>query len=185
MERFAARGYAATSVADIERAAGLTPRASGMYRHFPSKRAVLEAGIDDHVESLRALHAVDDARLDALPLREWLTLLGQVGVAQLADQRSLIRVLFRDLEPFPDLLDRVKEHLIRSGYRDFARRLAARQERGDVRADLDVDAAAAVAVGALVNHAVLTTVLDEPPAGIDEGRLVATWVDMVDAMVAS
>lgn len=45
MGLFAERGYAGTSVADIEQAAGLTPRASGTYRHSPSKKAVLEAGL--------------------------------------------------------------------------------------------------------------------------------------------
>ena len=33
---FAERGYAATSIAAIEAAAGLAPRAGAFYRHFPS-----------------------------------------------------------------------------------------------------------------------------------------------------
>jgi hypothetical protein len=53
-----------------------------------------------------------------------------------------------------------------------------------VRTDLDVDVAAALAVGALVNHGVLVAMLDEPPAGVDEDRLLAGWVDMVERMVA-
>jgi hypothetical protein len=110
--------------------------------------------------------------------------IGRVGLVQLANQRALIRVLYRDLEVFPDLLEAVKEGLIRSGYRDFAGRLRARQERGEVRAGLDVDVAAALAVGALVNHGVLVAMLDEPPAGVDEDRLLAGWVDMVERMVA-
>jgi AcrR family transcriptional regulator len=37
---FVERGYEGTSIADIERAAGLAPRAGGFYRHFPSKAAL-------------------------------------------------------------------------------------------------------------------------------------------------
>ena len=40
---FADRGYAATSVAEIEAAAGLSPGAGGLYRHFRSKEEVLAA----------------------------------------------------------------------------------------------------------------------------------------------
>jgi AcrR family transcriptional regulator len=39
---FAARGFAATSIAAIESAAGLAPRAGAFYRHFPSKEALFE-----------------------------------------------------------------------------------------------------------------------------------------------
>jgi len=39
---FAEQGFAATSIAAIETAAGLAPRAGAFYRHFDSKRALLE-----------------------------------------------------------------------------------------------------------------------------------------------
>lgn len=38
---FAASGYDKTTVGDIEREAGLSPRAGGFYRHFESKEAIL------------------------------------------------------------------------------------------------------------------------------------------------
>ena len=44
---FVSRGYAATTIADIEQAAGLrSVGAGGTYRHFESKRAILEAVVD-------------------------------------------------------------------------------------------------------------------------------------------
>ena len=39
---FAERGFAATSIAAIETAAGLAPRAGAFYRHFAGKEALLE-----------------------------------------------------------------------------------------------------------------------------------------------
>src|SRR5437588_12879907 len=41
MRLFGERGYDATSVAEIERAAGLTPGAGGLFHHFSSKEDVL------------------------------------------------------------------------------------------------------------------------------------------------
>src|SRR4051794_3479699 len=43
---FARRGYSSTTVAQIEEAAGLSPGSGGLYRHFPSKQALLESTID-------------------------------------------------------------------------------------------------------------------------------------------
>ena len=42
LKRFARHGFAATSIADIESAAGLAPRAGTFYRHFESKQALFE-----------------------------------------------------------------------------------------------------------------------------------------------
>lgn len=40
---FAERGYHGTSVADVQAAAGLAPGSGALYKHFASKRALLEA----------------------------------------------------------------------------------------------------------------------------------------------
>src|SRR6476659_5139838 len=45
MRLFGERGYDATSVAEIERSAGLTPGAGGLFHHFRTKEAVLVAGL--------------------------------------------------------------------------------------------------------------------------------------------
>ena len=52
---FATKGYAGTTIADIEREAGYSPRAGGIYRHFASKRALLEAVIDAAVADNEAV----------------------------------------------------------------------------------------------------------------------------------
>src|SRR5690349_15648193 len=59
MRLFSRQGYRATTVAQIEEAAGLSPGSGGMYRHFPSKQAVLEATIE-----WAELHVAGPAALD-------------------------------------------------------------------------------------------------------------------------
>ena len=44
MRLFARRGFRGTTVGEIEQAAGLAPRAGGLYKHFRSKEEVLAAG---------------------------------------------------------------------------------------------------------------------------------------------
>ena len=43
---FCRQGCCRNTIADIEKAAGYTPRSGGIYRHFPSKVAILEGVID-------------------------------------------------------------------------------------------------------------------------------------------
>ena len=50
VELFAGQGFARTTVGQIESAAGLTPRAGGFYKHFPSKSAVLEEALQARTE---------------------------------------------------------------------------------------------------------------------------------------
>ena len=46
---FTERGFAATSIAAIETAAGLAPRAGAFYRHFESKETLLEDLAREHI----------------------------------------------------------------------------------------------------------------------------------------
>ena len=44
---FARKGFAGTTITDIEAEAGLSPGAGGTYRHFTSKLEMLEAAVAD------------------------------------------------------------------------------------------------------------------------------------------
>ena len=49
MRLFAERGFRATSVGEIEGAVGRS-RAGALYKHFPSKQALLEAAVRAHLD---------------------------------------------------------------------------------------------------------------------------------------
>lgn len=71
---FAEQGYAATSIAAIETAAGLAPRAGAFYRHFPSKEALFEELAREHITEtpgefdFEGLRAFDDTRAELVAL---------------------------------------------------------------------------------------------------------------------
>lgn len=183
MRLFAERGFAATSITAIEDAAGLAVGGGGVYKHFPSKQAILEEGIRRYEESQERAMVIDE-RFERLPLHDALVFVARFGLAQLAGQRELIKVLFREMDPYPDLMASLRERYIQRTYAFVGEWLAQRRAAGQVRADLDADAVAVIAVGAMVNYRVLETFFGEPPGAVDEERFVAAWVDLVERAIA-
>ena len=64
LELFATQGFDATSTAQIERAAGLSPRSGALYKHFRSKDELLEVALAQRMQEITAL----PDRLDLGPL---------------------------------------------------------------------------------------------------------------------
>ena len=85
---FSQHGYAATSVAKIEAAVGLTPGAGGIYHHFPSKEAVLSAGIERHLARLGALREIRQILGPLGDLKAELTLTARYVLAESTASRS-------------------------------------------------------------------------------------------------
>src|SRR5215204_4210044 len=114
---FAENGFQGTTVGEIERAAGLTPRAGALYKHFPSKEAVLEAAFERHVAELEELRSV----MELMPLgdlRAELTLIARAALQLLARERSLRRIVITEGDRFPDLKRRFKTGVVDRAYRD-------------------------------------------------------------------
>ncbi|WP_165495335.1 TetR/AcrR family transcriptional regulator [Actinomadura roseirufa] len=173
---FADRGYAATSVAEIEAAAGLSPGAGGLYRHFRSKEEVLAAAVRGHIDRTR--RQIQDLLEQATtfagrPLEVRLRMLCQAGLAKMREEQDLIRVLFRDLDRFPHLVAEMREGIVNPLYDGIAAWLAAQPELAG--ADEDWPAIASILGGAVVNYWLTNESLHEPPRRIDETRFVHAW----------
>src|SRR4030081_778705 len=101
VDLFARQGYARTTVGQIEAAAGLTARAGGFYKHFPSKEAVLEGALEQETEGVDAVVAgLQDSPLGDSPAE--LRLLARVTMHELDSERDLLRIVMKDGEQFPD-----------------------------------------------------------------------------------
>jgi AcrR family transcriptional regulator len=185
MRLFGEQGYHATSIAQIEQAAGLTPGAGGLYRHFRSKRALLEAGMEQQVQAGRELVAFldDPAELAALPLRDQLRAVARAGLARLQEERDVNRLLLRDLAQFPDLLARVEQDDVRRVFRVLTGWLAA--TAGAAGDGVDWGAVAAVVIGATSHWWILGDVFGHHPDGVTQDRYVDALVDLVAALAES
>ncbi|MFC0037000.1 TetR/AcrR family transcriptional regulator [Actinomadura rayongensis] len=182
---FAERGYAATSVAEIEAAAGLSPGAGGLYRHFRSKEEVLASAIREHIERTRK--QVNEVLAGASayedrPLQVRLKMTCHAGLAKMREEQDLIRVLFRDLDQFPNLVAEMREGIVNPLYDGIAAWLSAQPEFAG--ADEDWPAIASILGGAVVNYWLANESMYEPPTRIDEKRFVASWARLGMGLVA-
>lgn len=173
---FADRGYAATSVAEIEAASGLSPGAGGLYRHFRSKEEVLSAAIREHISHTKQQidHLLDQAgTFEDRPLEVRLRLTCQVGLAKMREEQDLIRVLFRDLDQFPHLITEIRDGLVNPLYDGIATWLSEQPEYAGL--DEDWPAIASILGGSVVNFWLANESMYEPPTRIDEKRFVQSW----------
>src|ERR1700689_588033 len=120
MRLFSEHGYAATSIAKIEAASGLTPGAGGIYHHFASKEAVLAAGIERQLARLGALREIRHVLGSLGDLKAELTLTARYILAELDSESELLRLLPSAARNRPQLLTTAVEQLVSSTFAGFA-----------------------------------------------------------------
>lgn len=172
---FSENGFQGTTVGEIERTAGLTPRAGALYKHFPSKEAVLEAAFERHVAELEAVHSA----IEMMPLgdlRAELTLLARWGIHMLREQRDLRRIVIAEGDRFPKLKRRYREGIVDRAYDEVTAFVRQKMETGEFP-EGDAEALAVFMTTALLGYSLEHDVFGRDPAGVDEERLIAVVVD--------
>jgi AcrR family transcriptional regulator len=181
MRLFSEHGYAATSIAKIEAAAGLTPGAGGLYHHFASKEAVLAAGIERQLSRLAALREIRQVLGSLGDLKAELTLTARYFLTELDSESELLCILASDARNRPKVLRIAVEQLVSSMFTGFANWIGERAERA-----MPAEEAAAIAafgLGSLLSSRLLRDVLGIP-AQVDDSMLVDTWVQMMTTALA-
>lgn len=173
MRLFAERGYERTSIADIQAAAGLAPGSGALYKHFPSKEAVLAAGMEDFVAG--AERARELIRTVPGPAEDALEVLGRAAMQMLTDDRDVLRIVHRELEQFPALRDEIRERRMQATYAAIAGWLRERASRGELRVE-DPEATAAVLLGSLTSFKLFQALFGESPIRLDDERFVVAWL---------
>ncbi|MER6575669.1 helix-turn-helix domain-containing protein [Nonomuraea sp. NPDC001023] len=184
---FAERGYAATSVAEIEAASGLSPGAGGLYRHFKSKYEVLAAAINEHAARTRSQVAESLAELStveaAAGLEDRLSLLCRAGLAKVREESELTRVFFRDLSQFPELVAVVREGLLQPMFDAITTWFRAQPEYADAK--VDWTGIAAVLGGSVVHYRLFQETVGEMPGHAEKDQFVAAWVRLAVGLLPS
>lgn len=173
MRLFGERGYAATSVAQIEEAAGLSPGSGSLYKHFSSKQELLEVGLE------RIITSRDDAALAGRAPTDPADLLraaARAGLRRMDEDRDVSRLLFRGLDAFPELLQRFGDTEIRGVQRTTAAMLATLSAERAEQADWE--AMAAVLQGATAHYWLMRDLFGTHPTGVSERRFVNALVAM-------
>jgi AcrR family transcriptional regulator len=177
---FAQQGYAETSIADIQRECGLAPGSGALYKHFSSKRELLEAAVHRYVGRL-----VDNRkqfeRTPSGSAEEMLRRAATLIWGGIDENAMLLRVIFREAA-FPALADELWSAITENAYHRFAETLRAAVEVGMMQID-DPDAIAAVMVASLAYYPMVQMLIGHRPGEVDRDRYLEAWISQGRALL--
>ncbi|MFI6867310.1 TetR/AcrR family transcriptional regulator [Nocardia sp. NPDC050406] len=179
---FADQGYAGTSVAAIEAAAGLSPHSGALYTHFGSKEQVMSAAVERAVATSAGAFALAPM-LSLGNLTAELTLVARGSLMLLHLWRNLIRVMTKESDKFPAVMAQARERLFAPSRRFLADWLA--EQAADDGVDRDVEAITAIWQGALENYWAAAYLYDDPPFEMDDERFIQQWVNTLRAALGA
>jgi AcrR family transcriptional regulator len=176
MRLFSERGYQATSITQIEKAAGLVPGCGALYNHFKTKDALLIAGIDRQLDRRRAMHDISALFAGQGDLRTELTLLGRYLMSVLDKESELLQVTARSSAAASSRLTEAYTALIDSLYSqlaDWINVCAPRLRPGEAKR------LAVVGVNALLGKKATRIVFDAPVVDTPDEEYIADWTAML------
>jgi AcrR family transcriptional regulator len=175
VELFGRQGYSGTSVGEIEAAAGLAPRSGGLYKHFASKRALLEAAVTRRARVAEdAGEQVDTALVG--DVRAELRTVGRASLRIVADDQALMRIVMREGDGFPELRDEFYARIVSRGHASTTAWLRLAANRSGVP-EPDLEALASLILGSIINHCVLSTLFGHAAGDVSDERFLDTWTD--------
>jgi AcrR family transcriptional regulator len=174
---FAERGFQASTVADLEREAGLSPGSGGLYQHFRGKRDLLDAVVENAMASVDQLAGA----FELLPLgdlRAELTLLARWNLASLRTRAEFNRFLARDRELLSETqLTTLYDRLVALPYSRVTEWLRVRFNPEDAD-DLDVEALTVALIQSMAGYVALESNFGRVPGDVDDERFIAAWTQM-------
>lgn len=173
---FADRGYSGTTIEQIEAASGLSPGSGSLYRHFRSKRELLEAVVAAQLlATAGAAEELQGPLPDSLDAR--LHAVFTLTISRLARSRELIRMLLRESRTFPELVGRLRDEAMNHFHQSLTEWLLAQPEL-DQSDPERVSRVAAVAIAALSHYWFLRDSFEVEPYALEESAFVATVVEV-------
>jgi AcrR family transcriptional regulator len=179
---FAAEGYRGTTIRKIEEAAGLTPGAGGMYRHFRSKEELLLAAVERYRADVASFIARAPEVMALGDVRAELLVAAKLSREFNERNDALLRVLILEQRAIPKKAQRHFQTAWEDGYRLYARWLAVRLGPDT---EVDVQAAAIQLFGSLAHYQVQVETFDHPPLGVETDRFIVAWAEHWTAFIAA
>jgi AcrR family transcriptional regulator len=180
MRLFGEQGYQATSITQIEAAAGLAPGSGALYHHFKSKEALLEAGIDRQLDRRRAMHDIRTLFAGLGDLRIELTMLGRYVLTVLDEETQLLQIAARTPPDRSPRLNNAYAALIEGLYAEVADWIKGWAPKIN---DQDANTIAAIGVDALLGKRSTRTVFRVPATDTQDERYIAEWTTMLACRV--
>ena len=176
MRLFSQQGYRATSVKQIEQAAGLVPGCGALYNHFKSKQELLTAVIDRQLDRRRAMHDISALFAGRGDLRTELSLLCRYLMSVLDQESEFLQVVARTpADESPRLTDAYAALIdgLYSELRDWIKACASTPDLAEAGriAAVGIDALVGRRTSRIVFHANQIDTIDE--------QYVSEWTAMI------
>ncbi|OBG28823.1 TetR/AcrR family transcriptional regulator [Mycobacterium sp. 852002-51057_SCH5723018] len=182
MRLFSEQGYRATSINQIEKAAGLVPGCGALYNHFKSKEALLSAGIDRQLDRRRAMHDISALFAGQGDLRTELTLLCRYLMSVLDRESEFLQVAARTPAADSKRLNDAYAALLDGLYSELADWItgcAPKLKRPEAKR------IAVVGINALLGKQATRVVFHNPQIGTSDEQYVADWTAMLADRIES
>ncbi len=176
MRLFSAKGFEATSVSQIEAAAGLAAGSGALYHHFKSKEALLDAGIDRQLDRRRAMRDIRALFAGLGDLNAELTVLGRYLLTVIDEEIELLQIAARTPAGRSSRLDTAYAALVDGLNAELGDWIAA---WAPAMAEEDRDVVAALAVNALLGPRVATSLFNQSVPRVPDDRYLSEWTALI------
>lgn len=182
MRLFSAKGFEATSVSQIEAAAGLSPGSGALYRHFKSKEALLNAGVDRQLDRRRAMRDIRALFAGLGDLHAELTALGRYLLSVVDEEIQLLQIAARTPLGQSTHLDSAYAALVDGLNAELAGWIASWTPG---IAEEDCAVLAALGVNGILGARVATGLFRQPEIRIPDDRYLAEWTALLAARITT
>jgi len=182
MRLFSEQGYRATSINQIEKAAGLVPGCGALYNHFKSKEALLTAGIDRQLDRRRAMHDISALFAGQGDLRTELTLLCRYLMSVLDRESEFLQVAARTPADQSTRLNDAYAALVDGLYSELADWIKGCAPK---LKDSAAKRIATVGINALLGKRATRTVFHAPQVDTPDEEYVSDWTAMLAGRIES
>ncbi len=182
LELFSEQGYRGTTVRRVEEAAGLTPGAGGLYRHFRSKEELLMAAVARYRDDVDRYLSRTPELLELGDARAELLLGAKLSLEFNERNHALLGVLLLEGRFVPAGAQQAFEAAWERAYRVYATWLRARL--GETT-EVDVDAIALQLYGSLTQYQIQEATFTRPPLSIESNRFIQAWADHWSGFIQS
>ena len=170
-------GFTATIVEKIaEKCAITAPR---IFLHFGGTERLLEAILERQLDLIAGSATVPELRFPGETLRDELQGMGRVILEVFRRHIGVLRAMLAEALRSPEFAEVFYRTFILRGRKLFVEFLEQRKERGELRADLDVDTAAAEYLTSLIMSLLLVEVFGgKSVETIDDEKLVTGMTEL-------
>ena len=182
MRLFSEQGYRATSITQIEKAAGLVPGCGALYNHFKTKEALLTAGIDRQLDRRRAMHDISALFAGQGDLSTELTLLCRYLMNVLDRESEFLQVAARAPSEQSTRLNGAYAALVDGLYGELTDWIKGCAPDID---DAEARRIAVVGINALLGKRAARIVFHSPQVDTPDEQYVADWTAMLAGRIES